>query len=168
MKVLMIAPTPFFADRGCHTQIYEEIRALSKLKHEIVLCTYGLGRNVPGVRIIRSVNLPWYKKLTAGPSYTKILLLPFLTLTVLKTILSFNPNIIHGHLHEGALIARVCKFFFPSKKYIFDMQGSLTGETLQHGFVKKGSAGFFFLARPLPWKWCVWSLPIPDTRSDPA
>src|SRR5438105_4217751 len=124
MKVLMIAPTPFFADRGCHTQIYEEIKALQKLGHEIILCTYCLGRDMPGIKTARTVNMPWYKKLSAGPSYTKIFLLPFLTLTTIKTIRRFKPDIIHGHLHEGALIARVCKIFFPRKKYLFDMQGS--------------------------------------------
>jgi glycosyltransferase involved in cell wall biosynthesis len=139
MKVLMIAPTPFFSDRGCHTQIYEEIKALQKLGHEIVLCTYGLGRDMPGVKTVRTVNMPWYHKLSAGPSYTKIILLPFLTFTTIKTILQFNPEIIHGHLHEGALIARFCSNFFSKKKYLFDMQGSLSGEILQHGFMKKGS-----------------------------
>lgn len=138
----MIAPTPFFADRGCHTQIYEEIKALKKIGHEIILCTYGLGRDMPGIETARCYNFPWYKKLSAGPTYTKILLLPFLACTAIKTIRRFNPDIIHAHLHEGAVIARFCKIFFPHKKYLFDMQGSLTGECLQHGFIKAGSLGF--------------------------
>ena len=136
MKVLMIAPTPFFNDRGCHTQIYEEIKSLQKLGHEIILCTYGLGRDMPGVRTVRTLNMPWYKKLSAGPSFTKILMLPFLTITTMSTIIWFRPQVIHAHLHEGALIARFCKLFFWRKKYLFDMQGSLSGETLQHGFVR--------------------------------
>lgn len=138
----MIAPTPFFADRGCHTQIYEEIKALKKIGHEIILCTYGLGRDMPGIETVRCFNFPWYKKLSAGPTYTKIFLLPFLACTVIKTIRRFDPDIIHAHLHEGAVIARFCKIFFPRKKYLFDMQGSLTGECLQHGFIKAGGLGF--------------------------
>jgi glycosyltransferase involved in cell wall biosynthesis len=145
MKILMIAPTPFFADRGCHTQIYEEIKALQKLGHEIILCTYGLGRDMPGVKTIRTINMPWYKKLSAGPSYTKILLLVFLSFTTIRTCIKFKPDIIHGHLHEGAIIARICKLFFWHKRYLFDMQGSLTGETLQHGFIKEGGLGHRFL-----------------------
>ncbi len=142
----MIAPTPFFADRGCHTQIYEEIKSLQKLGHEIVLCTYGLGRDMPGVKTVRTFNFPWYKKLSAGPDIHKIFLLPFLTVTVLKTAGRFKPDVIHAHLHEGAVIASVCRWFFPRKKYLFDMQGSLTGECVQHGFVKEKSAGWRFLA----------------------
>lgn len=138
----MIAPTPFFADRGCHTQIYEEIKALRTLGHEIILCTYNLGREMPGVKTARSFVFPWYKKLSAGPSYTKIFLLPPLLFTTVKTIVKFQPEIIHAHLHEGAVIARICRIFFPRQKYLFDMQGSLTGECLQHGFIKKGRLSY--------------------------
>ncbi len=145
MKVLMIAPTPFFSDRGCHTQIYEEIRALQKLGCTIRIVTYGLGRDIGNIDIRRTINFPWYKKVSAGPSKTKILLLPLLTMKVIQQIIFFKPVIIHAHLHEGALIARFCKWFFPRKKYLFDMQGSLTGETLQHGFVKENSFFYRFL-----------------------
>lgn len=132
----MIAPTPFFADRGCHTQIYEEIKGLEKLGHSILLCTYGLGRDISNIKIIRCFNFPWYKKLSAGPSFSKLLLLPILTMTTLRMIWKFEPDIIHAHLHEGACIAKICQLFYWRKKYLFDMQGSLSGELLQHGLFK--------------------------------
>lgn len=146
-KVLMIAPTPFFADRGCHTQIYEEIKSLQKLGHDIVLCTYGLGRDVPGINIVRCMNFFWYKKLSAGPSLTKIMLLPVLTWKVLRMIRKFKPEIIHAHLHEGAFIARFCRIFYRKPHYIFDMQGSLSGEILQHKFVSPDSLSYRFFVR---------------------
>lgn len=142
MKIVMIAPTPFFADRGCHTRIYEEIKSLQSLGHQIILCTYGLGRDMPGIKTVRCFNFSWYKKLSAGPSYTKIFLLPFLTYTTIKTIIKFKPEIVHPFLHEGALVARFCKLFFPKKKYFFDMQGSMVGECLEHKFFRSG--GFFY------------------------
>ena len=135
----MIAPTPFFSDRGCHTQIYEEIKALQKLGHEIVLCTYGLGRDIEGITTVRCYNPPWYRKLSAGPSYTKIMLLPILTWAALREISRFKPDIVHAHLHEGAVIARVCKIFYPKLQFLFDMQGSLAEECIQHGFFARGS-----------------------------
>ena len=139
MRVLMIAPTPFFADRGCHTRIYEEIKALQKRGHEVKLCTYGLGRDVPGIEIVRTVHLPWYQKLSAGPSKTKILLLPLLLITVLQECHRFKPDVVHAHLHEGACLAKVCRLFYPRAAYVFDMQGSLTKELLQHEFIRQGS-----------------------------
>lgn len=149
MRIMMIAPTPFFADRGCHTRIYGEITALQRLGHEVELVTYGLGRDIEGVKTVRSYNFPWYKKLTAGPSVWKILLLPFIYHTARKEIKRYNPDIVHAHLHEGAFIAKFCKTFDKNKKrlYVFDLQGSLSGEIIQHKFVKEnGIFHKFFIA----------------------
>lgn len=168
MRILFIAPTPFFADRGCHVRIYEEIKSLQKLGYKIVLCTYGLGRDVEGVNAVRTINLPWYKKLEAGPSKTKILLLPFLFVTVLKTVINFKPMVIYAHLHEGAIIARFIKFFFPRKKYFFDMQGSLVNELIQHQFIKKGSVlyKFFLFVEQRIVKWFHIIASSPNYKSE--
>jgi len=66
---MMIAPTPFFADRGCHVRIYEEARILQSLGNKVIIYTYHNGRNISGIKIKRIMNIPWYKKLEAGPSY---------------------------------------------------------------------------------------------------
>lgn len=136
MKIVMIAPTPFFADRGCHTRIYGEIMGLQRLGHTVTLVTYGLGRDVPGVKTVRCYNFPWYHKLTAGPSVWKILLLPIIAHTARKTVRRENPDIVHAHLHEGALAARWCRLFCRRPLYIFDCQGSLSGELAGHKAVK--------------------------------
>ncbi len=129
----MIAPTPYFADRGCHVRIYEEARALTKRGHEVCIITYHLGRDMPGVRVIRIPRIPWYSKLEAGPSWHK----PYLDILLLWKSLaearSFNPHLIHAHLHEGALIGAVLKRLFRIP-LLFDYQGSLIGESLNHGF----------------------------------
>ena len=142
MKILMVAPTPFFADRGCHTRIYEEVLGLQGRGHEVLLCTYGLGRDMPEVKTARCVNMPWYKKLSAGPSLTKILLLPFLWGTTMRQIGRFKPDVVHAHLHEGAMIAYFCRWFKRKPAYLFDMQGSLTGELIGHKFIRE--KGFRF------------------------
>lgn len=142
MKIVMIAPTPFFADRGCHTRIYGEIKGLQALGHRVVLVTYGLGRDMPGAETVRCFNFPWYRKLSAGPSVWKILLLPFVTHTARKTIRKEKPDIVHAHLHEGAVAARWCRIFCRKPVYIFDCQGSLSGELAGHKAVRKNSLAF--------------------------
>jgi len=152
MKILMIAPTPFFADRGCHTRILNEILGLQELGHSILLCTYRLGNDVESVNTVRSFNFPWYKKLSAGPSVTKIFLLPCLFFTAIEQIIKLKPDIVHAFLHEGAFIARLCNIFCKKPAYVFDCQGSLTGELLQHNFIRKNSLLYktvFFLERKI-------------------
>jgi glycosyltransferase involved in cell wall biosynthesis len=137
-NILMIAPTPFFADRGCHKRIYEEARELQRRGNRVVVCTYHIGRDIEGIETERIINIPWYKKLEAGPSWHKFYLDLLLFFKCFGVSLREKPDIFHGHLHEGALIARVLGWLF-RKPMVFDAQGSLTGEMQDHGFL--GSKG---------------------------
>ncbi|MBM3709240.1 MAG: glycosyltransferase family 4 protein [Actinobacteria bacterium] len=143
IKVLMIAPTPFFADRGCHVKILEEVRALKKRDITVKVVTYHIGRNVEGVDVERMINIPWYKKLEAGPSIHKYYLDLILAAKALMVAFRFKPDIIHAHLHEGVFVGKIVKCFI-KKPLIADYQGSMVGEMLDHGFVKKKSLSFKF------------------------
>ncbi len=133
-RILMIAPTPFFADRGCHVRILGEASALLSLGYEVVLCTYGLGRNVNGIPTERTIQFPWYDKLSAGPSYHKLYMDMFLLWKVLQVCRRFRPDIIHAHLHEGIVIGKITSKLF-GVPMVADLQGSLTGELLDHKFI---------------------------------
>lgn len=137
-KILMIAPTPFFSDRGCHVQIYEQILSLQKLGHKVILSTYHNGKDMAGVDIRRIINIPWYKKTEAGPSCHKFYLDILLLIKSFNVARKMRPDIIHGHLHEGVAIGYALKKIF-GIPLLFDLQGSLTAELKAHKFVKKNS-----------------------------
>ena len=48
-RILMVAPTSFFLDYGCHVRILEEARVLQALGHQVTLITYYLGRDIAGL-----------------------------------------------------------------------------------------------------------------------
>ena len=129
----MLAPTPYFADRGCHVRIYEEARALRSQGHDVRIVTYHLGRDMPDIPTIRIPRIPWYSRLEAGPSWHKLYLDMLLFFKAAFLLPTFRPNLIHAHLHEGAFIG-----FFLKKlagvPLVLDYQGSLTGECIDHGF----------------------------------
>ena len=68
-------------------------------------------------------------------------LLALLFFSALRAARKFRPEIIHAHLHEGALIGLLLKKFL-SVPLLFDCQGSLTAELADHGFVRRGSLLF--------------------------
>lgn len=138
MKILMVAPTPFFSDRGCHVRIYEEAKALRALGHEVHICTYHLGRDMDAIPTYRIPAVPWYKKKSAGPSWHKPYLDILLFFTCLKTARRVRPDVIHAHLHEGAFIGFFLKRIL-GVPMVFDCQGSLTEELVDHGFAKRGN-----------------------------
>src|SRR5450759_4056928 len=104
LKILMLAPTPYFSDRGCHVRIYEEARALRRQGHDVRIVTYHLGRDMPDIPTIRIPRIFWYSRLEAGPSWHKLYLDLLLFFQAAMLIPDFRPQLIHAHLHEGALI----------------------------------------------------------------
>jgi glycosyltransferase involved in cell wall biosynthesis len=131
MRVLMIAPTPFFGDRGCHVRILEQVRALRRHGVEVLLATYHLGRDVPDVRTVRTLRLPWVRRLPVGFSVHKPGLDLLLLITAARAARRFRPDVIHGHLHEGAVLAAVLGRRL-GRPAVADLQGSLTAELIDH------------------------------------
>lgn len=154
MKILMIAPTPFFSHRGTHIRILEEARALERLGHKITIVTYHNGDDIDDyiktnidVRRIRRW-LFWYKKTEAGPDWQKVLLNIFLIVKSFNMIGSWKPDIIHAHLHEGILIGRLMQviFFWRKLPLVSDFHGSLVGEMRSHGYLGVPPIGTIFRA----------------------
>ncbi len=133
-RILMIAPTSFFLDYGCHVRILEEARVLQKMGHRVTLLTYYLGRDLPDLEIIRTRPTPWRADYEVGSSLHKIAFDLFLGWEGVKTVLRRRFDLIHGHLHEGALIG-----YFLSRlqriPLVADFQGSLTSEMVDHHFL---------------------------------
>ncbi len=144
IKVLNIVPTPFFADRGCHMRILGEMQALSKYGYQNIICTYHNGRNLEGLDIRRIINIPWYKKLEAGPSWHKFYIDILLFFKAASIYIKEKPDIIYGHLHEGAFVGGLVKYLisFGKVPLVFDVQGSLTSELGTFNWLK---------AKPIKW-----------------
>src|SRR3989344_8633007 len=109
MRILVIAPTPFFSDRGGHVRILEELKAVKALGHKSVVFTYHLGNDVPGFEVRRTLRIPWYTKREAGTSYHKLYLDILLFWKVLIALWREDWDLIHAHLHEGAFIAGIAR-----------------------------------------------------------
>ncbi|MDD5083606.1 MAG: glycosyltransferase family 4 protein [Candidatus Moranbacteria bacterium] len=154
MKILVIAPTPFFSDRGTHIRILEEALALEKRGHSVTLATYHIGADLPkrletniDVRRIRRL-LFWYKKLEAGPDWQKIILDLLLIKKVFFLARTKRPDVIHAHLHEGVAIGWIVQklLFWRGIKLVGDFHGSLTKEMVSHDYLGAG-----FLKRVFQW-----------------
>ncbi len=143
LRILMIAPTSFFSDYGGHIRILEETRALQALGHQVIIATYYKGDNLPGIDIRRTSSLPWRTDYEVGSSRHKVAFDIYLAGTVLKQGLQIKPDLIHGHMHEGALIGGLVARIL-GIPLVFDFQGSLTAEMVDHKFLDRN--GFIY-----PW-----------------
>lgn len=142
-RILMIAPTSFFSDYGGHIRILEETRHLQAAGHAVAIVTYYKGSDMPGLDIRRTWPLPWRADYEVGSSRHKIAFDVYLAAKSLLEGLQYRPDIIHGHMHEGALIGGVLARIL-RVPLVFDFQGSLTAEMVDHHFLDRNG-------RVYPW-----------------
>jgi len=145
-NALMVAPTSFFADYGCHVRILAEVTNLQHLGHRVVICTYHNGDNVQGLDIRRGWGPPWIRRPVVGSSRHKLYLDLMLLWRTMQVAVAERPDVIHAHLHEGALIGTIVGRLLRIP-VLFDFQGSLTAEMVDHRFLRRDSLGYRLLRR---------------------
>ncbi len=136
MKVLMIAPQPFFQPRGTPISVLHRLNTLSKLGHKIDLVTYHLGQTIPfeNVTYQRIPNIPIIKKIKVGPSKTKIIVDLFVMSKVLSLLMKNQYDVIHSHEEAGFFGAWLAKKF--GIMHLYDMHSSLPQQLTNFKFTK--------------------------------
>jgi glycosyltransferase involved in cell wall biosynthesis len=139
MKILMIAPEPFFEPRGTPFSEYFRIKALTELGHQVDLATYPIGQDVEmsGLTIYRSLPIRFIKKVRVGPSLEKLLLDFFLFFTVLRLILRNHYDCIHTHEEAcfmGVMLSRLWKI-----PHVYDMHSSLSQQFINFNVTRSRS-----------------------------
>ncbi len=134
MKILMIAPEPFFEPRGTPFSEYHRIRALTELGHTVDLVTYPFGGDVslPGLRLFRSLRPPLVKEIGIGPSWAKVPLDFFVACTALRRAFSERYDAVHSHEEGswfGVLIAAML-----GVPHLYDMHSSLPQQLTNFSF----------------------------------
>jgi glycosyltransferase involved in cell wall biosynthesis len=113
-------------------RILEQARALRSLGVESLIATYHVGRDVPGLPTVRTPRIGWVRRLGVGFSPHKPYLDLLLLVTATRAARRFRPDIVHGHLHEGALLAAIVGRAL-GRPAVADLQGSMTGEMIDAG-----------------------------------
>src|SRR6185437_5348483 len=96
-RVLIVAPQPFYEDRGTPIAVRQVVEGLSQLGYSVDLLTYPIGSDiqVPGVRLMRTANPFRFKSVPVGLSLKKILLDIPLTLALLSRLRTGAYSCIH-------------------------------------------------------------------------
>ncbi len=133
MRILMVAPQPFFRPRGTPFSVLHRIRALLRLGHAVELITYPFGESpvLDGLVIHRTRRVPGVRDVAIGPSFAKLLLDGPLFLAAYKRARSGKFDLLHTHEEAGAMgawIARVCGI-----KHLYDMHSSLPQQFANFG-----------------------------------
>ncbi len=144
MRILMIAPEPFFEPRGTPFSEYHRIRALLELGHTVDLVTYPFGRDVSlaGLRVIRCARPPLMTRVGIGPSWKKIPLDLALLATSCRRALSERYDAVHSH-EEGSFFGVVLAAML-GIPHLYDMHSSLPQQLTNFAYSRSRVLKGFF------------------------
>lgn len=136
MKILMIACLPFFSSRGTPLSIKSRLEVLSNLGHKVDVITYHVGDDLelPGIKILRILNIPFIKEVPVGPSLKKIFLDILVFFKTLCLLTSSKYDLIHTHeeaSYFGAFFSKIFKI-----RHLYDFHSSLPQAMKNFGYGK--------------------------------
>jgi glycosyltransferase involved in cell wall biosynthesis len=137
VKILFLAPQPFFEVRGTPLAVLHMTRALASLGHSVDLLTFPQGDPVPveGVRHLRSPRLP-VGRVKAGPSLAKLALdVPFLAEAAWR-LRSGSYDVVHAVEEAAHLIAPFARWF--GVPLVMDVDSSIPDQLRYSGFATRG------------------------------
>ena len=131
-RVLVVAPEPFYEDRGTPIAVRNVLQALSELHYEVDLLTYPVGQpvSIPGLRIFRSPNPFRIRQVPVGFSGRKLLLDATLVPAIWRQLRRVRYSCIHA-VEEAAFPAVVLGHLY-GIPVIYDMQSSLPEQLLRY------------------------------------
>ena len=137
MRILFLAPQPFFEVRGTPLAVLHMVRALAGLGHAVDLLTFAQGAPapVPGVRHLRSLGLP-VGRVKAGPSVAKMLLdVPFMAEAVWRMAFG-RYDVVHAVEEAAHLAAPVTRLL--GIPLVVDVDSSIPDQLRYSGFARRG------------------------------
>jgi len=137
VRILFLAPQPFFEVRGTPLAVLHFVRALAALGHQVDLLTFPQGEAAPvdGVRQLRSLRLP-VGRVKAGASLAKMVLdVPFVAEAVLR--LAFGRyDVVHSVEEAAHLIAPFARLL--RVPLVMDVDSSIPDQLRYSGFATRG------------------------------
>ena len=144
MRILMIAPQPFFQPRGTPFSEFYRIRALLELGHTVDLVTYPIGEDVDmeGLTIYRTFSVPGIRSVDIGPSFSKIVLDILVFVSSFSRLLKRRYDLLDCHEEAGLFGVIFSKIF--NTVSVYDMHSSLPEQLENFNYTRSKIIRYFF------------------------
>lgn len=143
MKVLLLAPQPFFQERGTPIAVRLLAETLCAAGHEVDLLTYHEGEDVvfPGLRIVRIPRLPLIGNVSIGFSWKKLVCDAALTVSLLRRAHRGRYQVVHAG--EESIFPAVWFSARHGAAVVYDMDSDLTDQVLAKKRILRPFRGLF-------------------------
>ena len=130
MRILVLAPQPFYQARGTPIAVRLVLEFLSSRGHQVDLLTYHEGSDVgiPNCRIVRIPAIPGVRDVRPGFSLKKVLCDAVMFLSCARMMRRTRYDLVHA-VEESAFIAAALRPF-TGVPYVYDMDSSLSEQLI--------------------------------------
>lgn len=131
MNILVLAPQPFYQERGTPIAVDLMVRSLCERGHRVDLLVFHEGRDVSyeGLTLHRIKARAWLNGVRPGLSLKKICCDMFMFFKAVRMIRQSRPDVVHA-VEEAAFMAFVIRKIF-GIPYIYDMDSSLPDQIVE-------------------------------------
>ena len=131
MKILVLAPQPFFQSRGTPLAVRAVVEFLSARGHSVDVLTFHEGEDVaiPNGRIYRIPRVPGIHNIRPGFSLKKLVCDAVMLVQCLRLVRRVRYDLIHA-VEESAFIA-VAAQALSGVPYVYDMDSSLAEQMVE-------------------------------------
>lgn len=128
MNVLLVAPQPFYRERGTPIAVRMLVETLCEFGHRVDLLVYhdGVDVTIPGMRLIRAGRPPGIGQVPIGISWQKLVCDVFLIWRMVALVRRNRYDVVHA-VEEAMFPAAVMSLAGP-RKLVYDMDSSLSDQ----------------------------------------
>lgn len=126
MKILLLAPHPFYQERGTPIAVDLLLTALSRRGDKVDVVTFheGADRVYPGVTLHRIPRLPGMRGIRPGFSFKKLVCDIFVLAKALRLAVRGHYQVVHA-VEESVFMAMLIRLCLRTP-YVFDMDSSMS------------------------------------------
>lgn len=131
MNILLLAPQPFYQDRGTSIAVSLMLKGLSDRGDHVDVITYHEGTEIRyrHVTIHRIINLGFIHHIRPGFSWKKVICDVFMFFRVLQLVCKAHYDVVHA-VEESVFMALFLKWFFRIP-YVYDMDSSMSQQIIE-------------------------------------
>lgn len=129
MRILLVAPQPFYSLRGTPIAVRMIVQTLCEEGHEVHLLVYHAGDDIaiPGMTLFRARRPPGVGRVPIGISAQKLACDVYLIARMVSLVRRYRYDVIHA-VEEAIFPAALLKAFMSKPKLIYDMDSSLSDQ----------------------------------------
>lgn len=123
---MLLAPEPFYEERGTPIAVHLLLQALSNRGEEVDVLTYPVGadQQYPGVTLHRIPRIPGIKRVPPGLSLRKLACDVFMVCRAWRMVRRKRYDLVHAMEESGFMAWAIQRFF--RIPYVYDMDSSLS------------------------------------------